>query len=144
MLQLKYGGWAYGAREMSHKLGELIEPGDFDIICPVPNPLIRQLKRGYNQAELLARGLHKETALPLLAALKCRWKPSQLSFNAEKRRFASSENYRVVKNVTDKRIALVDDVLTTGGTANACAGALLEAGAAEVTAVVIGRRLKKC
>ena len=143
ILQLKFGGQGRGARALALKLKPLVNKEDFDWLMPVPNPFLRQLKRGYNQAELLAREVADLTALPFKSALSCRFESSQLGLKAEKRRKKSAEHFKLKVQVKEARILLVDDVLTTGGTANACAKTLLDAGAKEVTALVLGRSLKK-
>lgn len=143
LLQLKFGGHAKGVSQLAAALHNRLNVQDFDCLVPVPNPFWRQLKRGYNQAELLSRELGKIISLPSKRALACRWRPSQLSLKAEKRRHASADFFKVIQKIKGARIALVDDIFTTGGTANACAQVLLEAGAKEVSALVVGRRRKK-
>ena len=66
----------------------------------------------------------------------------EIGKRADQRRFLSADFFKVTKNVQGKKIALVDDIFTTGGTANACAQSLLEAGALEVSVLVLARRFQ--
>jgi ComF family protein len=142
LISLKFGGRGSGANFLATKLASRINPDDFDYIVPVPSPLLRRLKRGYNQAELLARDISRQSQTPLLNALKCRWKKTQIGKRADQRRHLSADFFKINKKVAGKKIALVDDILTTGGTANACASTLLEAGASEVSLLVVARRFQ--
>lgn len=142
LLQLKFGGRASGAKALAKKLHACIDDASFEALVPVPSPIIRRLKRGYNQADLLARELSKLSRIPLIPALKCRWKQTQIGKRADQRRFLSADFFKVTRSVQGKKIALVDDIFTTGGTANACAQSLLEAGALEVSVVVLARRFQ--
>lgn len=119
--------------------------GQVDVIIPVPLDPRRLLTRRFNQAVLLARGLMLQTRLGmLLNALKRRRK------SGSQRGLSRSEREKNVKTafyvpvskraeIKGKRVLLVDDVMTTGATARACARALRRAGAAEVQVLTIAR-----
>lgn len=116
-----------------------------DAIAPVPLHRGRLLRRRYNQAAELARPLARRADKPYLAdALRrARDTGSQAGKSGSGRRrnvaaaFAVPEGRR--REVEGKRILLIDDVLTTGATAEACARALRKAGAAYVDVAVIAR-----
>lgn len=111
-------------------------PAEFDILTWVPVSRLRRLKRGYDQAELLATALAKELDMPATAVLKkIRHTPPQSGLrNAAQRRANVLGAYAVHtrQSLAGKRILLLDDVLTTGATASECARVLITAGAKEV------------
>ncbi len=106
----------------------------FDAIAPVPLHWRRQWQRGFNQSELLAKTLSQRSAIPLIKALRrVRSTATQagLSNTARRRNVATAFDCRRPDAVAGKRILLIDDVMTTGSTAAACAAALKRAGATE-------------
>jgi ComF family protein len=114
-----------------------------DVVVPVPLHRDRQRERGYNQAELIARPLAKRLGLPCRSYLLVRTLP-----RPAKLRLTSRERWRSVRNAfvtsessrVDKlRVLLVDDVITTGATLDACSRALRQAGASYVAAVAVAR-----
>jgi ComF family protein len=109
------------------------------MIVPVPMHKARQADRGYNQAELLAKAVAFHWQSPLRTDLLFRTKEigSQTKRSAAQRREAISRVFVASPLAYGKRILLVDDVLTTGATASACAQALLDAGAAEVILLTV-------
>ncbi|MFZ0739209.1 MAG: ComF family protein [Candidatus Acidiferrales bacterium] len=119
-------------------------PGrEFDVVVPVPLHPARLRERGYNQAELIARPLARRLGLKLGGFLLVRTKP-----RPPRLLLTSSERWETVRGAyetrqgvkVDKlRILLVDDVFTTGATLDACARALLAAGAASVCGVTVAR-----
>lgn len=113
-----------------------------DVAVPVPMTPWRRWRRGFNQADDLARGL----GLPVARAL-ARWRPrpAQVSLPSHLRRhnldtsiFLSARHRAAVAG---RVVALVDDVVTTGATLEACAMVLKGTGAAEVRAVTVARTL---
>ena len=110
-----------------------------DVIVPVPLHRARQRERGYNQAALLARTVSRLTGMPVLQGL-VRTRATAVQANlAPARRGANVAGafaYRGA-SLTGCGVILVDDVLTTGSTADACAAVLLAAGAAWVDVVVV-------
>lgn len=108
----------------------------FDLIVPIPLHREKLLKRGYNQAELLAKPLQKYLGIALLGEILLRRKEteSQNALDARQRFKNLSEAFEVSESalVSGKRILLIDDIMTTGATASEGARALLRAGAIEV------------
>lgn len=147
ILLLKHEGVAPLGEWMAARLSELIvdEAQRFaaDVIIPVPLHRDRQRERGFNQAELIARPLARRLGLPMRVAFLARTKPRPESLQLTRRQrwdtvrgaFAVPEHAKVDK----LRILLVDDVMTTGATLDACSRALLHAGAGEITALTVAR-----
>jgi ComF family protein len=114
-----------------------------DAVAPVPQHATRLRERGYNQAELIARPLARRLGVPYRPILLVRTKP-----RPEKLKLTVRERWRTVRGAYDiregarvdnLRVLLVDDVLTTGATLDACSRALRHAGAAKVTALTVAR-----
>lgn len=122
---------------------------DADLVTAVPLHRSRLAERGYNQAVWLAAALSRVSNVPFHAALVQRTKntPSQggLSARARKRNVSGAfhvhEKYKY--QVIGKRLVLVDDVLTTGATVQACVSTLLNAGAISVDVVTVARVVRE-
>jgi ComF family protein len=111
----------------------------FDCIVPVPLYWRRRLQRGFNQAELLAGGLSRSTGIPVVRALRrAQATPTQAGLSNSARRRNVSGAFRS-RSVAGQRILLIDDVMTTGSTATACALALKRAGAKRVALLTVAR-----
>jgi ComF family protein len=111
----------------------------FDAVVPVPLFWWRRLQRGFNQAELLARGLSRHTGVPALNLLRrVHSAPAQAGLSNSARRQNVTRAFRA-RNVQGKRILLIDDVMTTGATATACSLALKKAGARRVALLTVAR-----
>ena len=134
-------------KTLAKPLGELLVrslPLDrkFDVVAPMPLYWLRQLNRGFNQAELIAVPLAKRLNVPLVNALKrVKSTPNQAGLTHAKRRANVAGAFRVNDraDVRGKRVLLVDDVLTTGATAGAAAAVLKKAGAKHVTVLTLAR-----
>ncbi len=114
----------------------------FDLIVPVPLHPARQRERGFNQAELLARALHRHSGLALGGVLqRTRYTTTQTQFDRSERMENLRGAFRLRRgsNVQDLRMLLVDDVLTTGSTLSECASVLRQAGAISVHAATVAR-----
>ncbi len=115
------------------------------LIMPVPLHSKKLKKRGYNQAELLARALSEKNNLPLNtdSLIRQRNTPSQTEFGREGRLKNMHGAFVCAKPeiVKGKIILLVDDVATTGATLEGCAVALKEAGAKKVIAYTLAREV---
>ena len=137
----KYGRVKTLARPLGALLAAALPHEErFDAVTPVPLHWRRQWQRGFNQSELLARTLARRCGIPLIHALK-RVRPtvaqSGLSNTGRRRNVAAA--FRPRRAVEGKRILLIDDVMTTGSTAAACALALKRAGAARVALLTVAR-----
>ena len=131
------------------RLAELVRRGEeelaADVVVPVPLHRQRQRERGYNQADLIARPLARRLGLPCRPVLLVRTKPrpDKLHLSLEERwssvrgAFAAKPGSRV----DNLRVLLVDDVMTTGATLDACARALRQAGARTVIGLTVARAL---
>ena len=117
---------------------------DFDILTWVPVSPLRRFKRGYDQVELLARAVGRELGTePIRLLRKTRNAPPQSGISGEAARRANVLGaYRVTDSqaIRDKRILLLDDVITTGATASECARTLLTAKAKQVNCAAVARR----
>jgi len=114
-----------------------------DVVVPVPLHAERRRERGYNQAKLIARPLAKRLRLKLEPRLLVRTKPRPPQLVLSRRQHWDSVRgayaTRPGLRVDNLRVLLVDDVLTTGATLDACARALRKAGAAAVVGLTVGR-----
>jgi ComF family protein len=113
-----------------------------DLIVPVPLGRKRYQERGYNQASLLASALSGRLAIRCLPAAAKRIKEtkSQVGLVIDQRRENVADAFWADERlVSDNRILLVDDVLTTGATLNSCSRALKQAGAAQIIALTLAR-----
>jgi ComF family protein len=140
----KYGRVATLSAPLGRRLaGALPREGRFDVIVPMPMHWLRRWRRGFNQAELLAREIGKRTCLPVAGAVKrTRATAPQAGLSNAKRRknvAAAFAPGRQAGAISGKRVLLVDDVMTTGSTASACAAVLKKAGAAHVAVLTLAR-----
>ncbi len=118
---------------------------DLDCIVPVPLHPTRKRERGYNQSELLARSLARQLAIPDTPALiRVRSTPPQVGLTDSQRIENVRNAFICVKprKVSDRRILLIDDVMTTGATVASAAQALLEGGAFRVSVLTVARAAK--
>ena len=110
-----------------------------ELITFVPMPPERQRSRGFNQAELLARWVGEDLALPVVPLLRREGVLMQHQLSAgfrRKRRDAFDLLPGSAWQAKGRRVLLVDDITTTGGTTLACARLLLQAGAEEAAVLV--------
>ena len=139
-----------GGAELAGLFGELMaqclsggRDGEADLVTWVPLHPKRRKRRGYDQAELLARRAAELWGIPAAAALeKVRRTGMQSQQRTEADRRANVEGaYRALPglDLTGRRVVLVDDVVTTGSTLAQCAACLRGAGAAEVVALTFAR-----
>lgn len=139
----KYGGLSSVAEPAARSMCAFVEPGELDLIVPVPLHPSRQRSRGYNQAALLAREISRRTHVPLderAARRTRRTRPLAESMSrAERQAIVRGAFSATGSRVEGARILLIDDVATTGATLSACAEALHAAGAASVAGLTLTR-----
>jgi ComF family protein len=114
-----------------------------DVVVPVPLHRIRQRERGYNQADLIAKPLARKLRLPcrpvLLTRTRARPDKHLLSVTERWESVRGAFATRPGSEVDNLRVLLLDDVLTTGATLDACAQALRSAGAKSVVGLTVAR-----
>jgi len=143
--QLKYAD-RHDARTLAGRwlaeAGRELLPG-IDAIVPVPLSRLRLLRRQFNQAALLAGELSRQTGIPMapLILARIRSTKSQVGMTRDQRRRNVAGAFRVGPrkraSLRGRHVLLVDDVVTTGATVDACARALKRAGAARVDVLAL-------
>jgi ComF family protein len=142
---LKYNHLSALARPMAAPMAAYLEAEALavDIVVPVPLFGRRQRLRGYNQSALLAREVGRLLGLPLAERGLARRRdtlPQARSVDAEaRRRNVAGAFVGEKRRVEGRRVLLIDDVMTTGATLDACAQALRQAGATSVWALTFAR-----
>lgn len=133
LMEIKYRG----GTELAHALGRWavreLQGTDMlaaiDVLVPVPLSWRKQLKRGYNQALMIARGMAEQSGLPVRQLLSRHdRRKNQAGLGADERRNNAEGIYEAHIPDADKgrHILLVDDVMTTGSTLIACTRAILQ------------------
>ncbi len=127
-------------------LGSVIPAKErFDVILPVPLHPKRERKRGYNQSDLIANGIAKRMEVPVIKKMLKR-----KTFNTSQTKFSKYdrwENVRQIftvkngKELEGKHVLLVDDVLTTGATIEACVLELLKIKGCSVSVATLAARV---
>jgi competence protein ComFC len=137
---IKYRGYRQVVEKLATPLMlQALGDGPFDAVVPVPLHRSRRRRRGFNQAELLARGVAERITATVSDTLEVvRSTGDQVELSAAQRRANVVGAYKAKKPLRGK-LLLVDDVFTTGATMSACAGALVNAGADEVHALSLCR-----
>lgn len=138
-------------RTIASRLGTLMaealpDPSrtQIDALLPVPVSRSRMRSRGYNQSELLARGIAAIKNIEIRSDLLVRnvdRGPQARAGSIEERAENVTDAFSVNGNVDGLRIMLIDDVMTTGATLNSCAKALKYSGASWVGSLVLAREL---
>jgi ComF family protein len=138
---LKFHGHRAVAASLGAALADLWPIADGAVVVPVPLHPTRLRERGYNQAALLASGLARRAGrrLALRALVRRRATTTQAQLDAAARRANLANAFVAPAPLPDTPVVLVDDVLTTGATADACARALRAAGATHVLVLTVGR-----
>lgn len=143
---LKYRGRQDTGRYLGRRLGAGLAAttwiSGIDAIVPVPLHLSRTQRRGYNQSQVLAEGIATITRKPVISTALARTRNTESQTN--KTRQERAENMKAAFAVVDraavagKHILLIDDVLTTGATLEACATALLAVDGVKISIATIG------
>jgi ComF family protein len=143
-IRLKYGRKVAIARTMARYMAPLIGGAEGDpLLVPVPLHRSRLWQRGFNQSALVARELSRTLKLPTNAVALRRLKRTPplkgMSFVQRRKTVAGAFKVADQAAVAGRTVILVDDVLTTGSTAEACARVLQRAGAARVELITWAR-----
>jgi len=136
-----------GVRPLARVFGKYLKRAlpidrEFDVVIPMPLHWKRRWNRGFNQAALLAREVARRFNVPVSSLVRRkRATPTQAGLTHAKRRANVRGAFKVKRGVRlhGLRVLLIDDVLTTGATAAACARELKRAGAAHVTVLALAR-----
>jgi predicted amidophosphoribosyltransferase len=140
ILRLKFAGWRGVARALAGAMTAEPLPAPVDVVTWVPLARGRLAERGFDQARSLAVAVGDRLELPVLRLAHRRQATGpQARRSGEARRRAMAGAFVPSGRRAAAHVLLVDDVLTTGATAAACAGAIREAGAREVTLLAAAR-----
>jgi ComF family protein len=138
-----------GVREIGDELGKIYGQSlknsgflsEIDVIIPVPLHPSKKRKRGFNQSEFISKGMSQTTGLPVdTETLKRIGKSDTQTKRSRYERWMNVEDIFEVtdyKKIEGKHILLVDDVITTGSTVDACAGELLKIENVKVSVVAL-------
>ena len=137
ILDLKYNGKGYLGTVFGEIMADrlAVEGLETDLIIPVPVHKLRKKKRGYNQTQIMAAQLSRISGIPMREHALIRSRNTALlrSMNPMERESAMKGAFLVpdseVKYIQGKRVLLIDDIITTGATLDACTDALLGRGA---------------
>ncbi|MCL2755551.1 MAG: ComF family protein [Firmicutes bacterium] len=142
ILKLKYANEGLVAKLFAPLMVSVLDKS-YDVVIPIPLSKGRERERGFNQAMILARDVGSLIEIPVMENILVKIKNTapQVNMSHEERLDNQKDSYSVIdtEQVKDKRIILVDDVLTSGATANECARILKRAGAKMVSIVTIAR-----
>ena len=137
------------ANEMAERMSRLSWPEDVIEeragIVPIPLASARKRERGYNQSELIARGLSRRWRIPVWdgVVVRSRETGSQTRLTPEQRQGNVAGSFEIrggkLDSLEGAHVVLVDDVVTTGATLNECAKVLYGAGARIISYVTFGR-----
>ncbi len=137
---LKYNNHPEVGETIGEVYGQELQQANYDqkfnVIVPVPLHASRKRKRGYNQSEEFAKGLSKSLNIPFSDALLRSTKTETQTRKTKLKRWQNvSEVFRVkdLDQIRNQNILLVDDVITTGATIEACAQALLTEGCSSIS-----------
>jgi ComF family protein len=147
ILKFKYSNRTFLAKDFALSMCETIKSYNFykdvDFIIPVPINILRKIKRGYNQAELLANEISLRMNIPVLKNVLFRKKITKPQFKLSKfERFENIKNSFFVKNkdiIKNKTILLIDDIVTTSATVSGCSLVLKASNIKKVYVLTLAR-----
>jgi ComF family protein len=147
ILKFKYSNRTFLAKDFALDMYETTKNNDFyqesDFIISVPLNIIRKIKRGYNQSELLADELSVKANIPVLKNVLFRKKITKPQFKLSRaERFENIKNSFFVKNkesIIGKNILLIDDIVTTASTLSACSSALKSCGVDKIFILTLAK-----
>lgn len=142
--QVKFHNHINSAKVMGRMLNEHLKHTlwlNIDLLCPMPIHPKRLRERGYNQADLICQFIDYSADLTLCTGLtRTKYTQAQTLLNKKERQLNMKQAFTCNSTVKGKTVLLVDDVITTGHTANAAAQALLDAGATTVYLAAVAIR----
>ncbi len=121
--QLKYNGFYSMGSLLADGFEKAIEKNSADLITCVPLHKAKKRERGYNQSAGIASTLGKKFSIPFKedVLVRTKYTSSQTKLSREERQLNVKDVFKVNEDVEGMKIILVDDVITTGATVNACA-----------------------
>jgi ComF family protein len=138
----KFGRGDFFDAPLASLMVSVLRDRDFDVVVPVPMSFVHEQRRGYNQAELLARALGNLIDIDCELLLSTRGsRRTQSRLPAGERAANVRGAFTATGRTKGRRILVVDDVCTTGETLRACALALRAAGAARVCAITVAKTI---
>ncbi|MBI4183044.1 MAG: ComF family protein [Proteobacteria bacterium] len=142
---LKYGGKLAVAGLLGRALGNAVAKERVDLIVPMPISAQRLRARGFNQAHEIARSVGGATGIPVAAGIcrKVRDTDPQAALPWKERARNVRGAFVCDADLNGRKVAVIDDVMTTGATLNELAKNLRRAGALEVRGWVVARALKQ-
>lgn len=131
-------------KRLGKHLGRLlskISPPQIDVLVPVPLHIKKLRQREFNQSAILAHELSKSWNIPLIldSLIKVKHTKDQAMLESDERKDNLKNAFVAIKDMTDLKIGLVDDVVTTGSTLRECAKVLKRAGAKSIHAITLTR-----
>lgn len=144
--KLKYGHRPDIGEDLGRIMAEEMKPAGFldgiDILLPIPLSKKRYWQRGYNQSEMLARGMSEVTGLPVItkAVRRTNFRQSQTSLTRKERQ-ENVEGTFVLRHpelLENKHVLLIDDICTTGATLLACSEAIRSIKGIRISILTLG------
>ncbi len=131
---IKYRGIFFAVPFFADHLAEMIKEYEYDYIVPVPLHFLRKWRRGFNQSEEIAKEISKHTGIPVFrGAVRIKNTKSQTKLSRKERSLNIKGAFKVKGDkIKGKKLAVVDDVITTGATTLELARVLYESGAEKV------------
>lgn len=145
---LVYGVKYHGRANIAIELGEMLVDemkgffDDIDCIVPLPISIRRRMKRGYNQSEMIAKGISNVLHIPIErhAVIRRYFDKSQTHLTREERRENVSDVFQLkdAEALQGMHVLIIDDVITTGATTISCAEQILKAQGVKISILSLG------
>ena len=144
ILEFKYNKNFTAGEILSNLILEIINNQSInaDVICYVPMTKKAIRKRGFNQCEIMARNISYNTDIPISnCVIKSKHTKEQKTLSKDERKsnIKGVFNIKSSKDIKDKHVILIDDVVTTGATVDECKNILLKYGANKITVLTIAK-----
>ena len=134
----------HGIKRLSGPLGRLLlgfDADGADAVVPVPLSIRGLRERGFNQSLLIAKTFSKDKSIPLImdGLIKQKETQPQIGLSARERAKNLKGSFSATRDFKGMRLILIDDVMTTGATANECCRQLISAGAVDIRVLTLAR-----